>query len=218
MILIVCAMESEANKIKETIENIEICKLAIEKYYYKGKINNKNVLLLVTGIGKVNASALTALVLEKEKVKSIVNIGYAGSIKPFKVGDVVIIKDASYHDVDLTSINNLYDYGQIPGMPNPFLSDFELFNKIKKELNFPGVSLFTGDKFITENLYDVKAAYDMEGAAVYQVAYIFKKPAIIIKVISDILSSKSQDKDYNKSEKEFNDLIKETLIKVLEAI
>lgn len=218
MTLIVCAMEAEAKIIKETIENIESCKLTLEKNYYKGKIKNKDVLLVVTGIGKVNAGALTALMLEKKQISKIINIGYAGGIKPYNVADIVLVKAASYHDVDLTSINSFYEYGQVPGMPKSFSSDFHLFNKIKEKLNFIELPLYTGDKFVTKKLYDIKAVYDMEGAAIYQVAYLFKKPIIAIKIISDIIDSKTQDKDYNKSEKEFQGIIKEAIIKVLEVI
>lgn len=215
MILIVCAMENEARVIRESIENIEICKLLPQKYYYKGTIKGKAVALIITGVGKVNAATLTSAILGKEKFEYIINIGYAGGVKPYKVGDIVVIKDASYHDVDLTSVNSLYEYGQVPNMPHPFLSEISLVRRIRRELKCHALSLYTGDKFMTEKFYEGAGVYDMEGAAVYQVAHIFQTPIVAIKVISDILDTKTQNVDYSKSEEEFARLIKNTLVNIL---
>jgi|SRR5690554_913518 len=215
MILIVCAMENESKTIRESLKGIEVLELTPEKYYYKGKLKNQDVCLVTTGIGKVNAAALTSLVLSKESFSHIINIGYAGGVKPYKIGDVVLIKDASYHDVDVTSANSIYEYGQIPNMPHPFLSDYNLLKKFQKELKTDVLSLYTGDKFMNELFFKTPGLYDMEGAAIYQVAHIFMTPIISIKIVSDIIDSKTQNQDYSKSEKELDVLIKKTIEKII---
>lgn len=215
MILIVCAMESEAKTIRNSIENLNIFELTPQEYYYKGTIKNKKVTLIVTGVGKVNAAALTSLVLSKEDFKYIINIGYAGGVKPYKVGDVVVVKDASYHDVDVTSVNSIYEYGQIPHMPHPFLSNYNLVVGAQKALNASVLSLYTGDKFMVERFKEVPAVYDMEAAAIYQVAHIFNTPVVSIKFVSDIIDSETQKQDYKKSEEKYDDLLENILKKVL---
>lgn len=215
MVLIVCAMESEAREIKKEIKNLEIYDLAPQKYYYNGILKGKEVALVVTGIGKVNAGVMTSLVLAKESIKYIVNIGYAGGVMPYKVGDSIVVKDASYHDVDLTSINSMYEVGQIPDMPHPFLSDFELVKKLKFLLKASVLSLYTGDKFITKKVYEAPGVYDMEGAAIYHAAHIFEVPIISVKLISDILDSKTQKEDYTRFEERSETTLKDMLLKVL---
>ncbi len=215
MILITCAMESEAKEIKNAIEDLEIKELLPQKYYYTGTLKNKKVALVVTGVGKVNAGSMTALVLNKEDISQIINIGYAGGVNPYKVGDFVVIKDASYHDVDVTSITNIYEYGQVPGMPHPYLSDVELVKRARFNLQAGVESLYTGDKFVLNHVMPNVGIYDMEGAAVYQVATIFNKKVISIKLISDILDSKTQKEDYEKFENTAELLLKEALLKVI---
>jgi adenosylhomocysteine nucleosidase len=51
-------------------------------------------------------------------------------------------------------------------------------------------TLYTGDQFITEKM-PFEGVVDMEGAALYQVAYVYKKPMISIKIISDVIGKKS---------------------------
>lgn len=218
MILIVCAMDVEANLIKEKITNLETLTLSFNHHYYKGSINGKNVILAITGIGKVNAGVITALILEKENITKIINIGYAGGVKPNKIGEVVIVKEAKYHDVDLKSINSNYEHGQLPNLPSSFKSDKKLLEKIKNSLTLEELPLFTGDKFVTKKILNETSVYDMEGTAIYHVAYLFNKPVIAVKVISDIIDSKTQEQDYNTSEIEFSKLILNAFLEVFEII
>ncbi len=215
MILIVCAMETEASEIKRAIENLTIGNITAEKYYYKGLINKKEVALIVTGVGKSNAALMTGLMLNKYKFDYIVNIGLAGGFSPYNIGDVVVIKDASYHDVDVSVINPLYEIGQIPNMPHPFLSDFSLVDKTAFKLNAQTNSLYTGDQFITLDLSKPKGIYDMEGAAIYQAAHIFDVKIVAIKVISDIIDGKHQKKTYEAFEAKAATIIKDVILKVI---
>lgn len=216
MVLIVCAMDSEANEIKKSISNLEIGNITKEKYYYKGQINNIDVILVIAGVGKVNAAVMTTFLLNKYKnIKTVLNVGLAGAYFPYKIGDVVTIKDSSYHDVNVKPINPIYEIGQVPNMPHPFLSDDKLFHKMSFELKSKIDSLYTGDQFITSDLLKSKGVYDMEGAAIYHTAHIFDKPVIAIKVISDIIDSKDQKKVYEAFEANAATQIKEIVFKII---
>ncbi|MDO9629437.1 MAG: 5'-methylthioadenosine/S-adenosylhomocysteine nucleosidase [Acholeplasmataceae bacterium] len=178
MILFVLAMKEEAKEI-----------LAHE-------IHNKNVLL--TGIGKVNAASKLSSFLATNKVEVIFNLGFAGASKPYQVGDVVLIDQASYHDFDLTLFG--YKKGQVPGLPELFYSSTKLIEEVKTKLsNFKTGRLFTGDYFMTEDNSD-SFVVDMEGAALYHVAYQANVPILSIKVISDVMGMDNHYDSYKKFE------------------
>src|SRR5699024_8844645 len=82
----------------------------------EGKINGIEVVVLKSGIGKVNAAIATTLVIERYNPRAIINTGSAGGFQhDLHVGDVVITTDLVQHDVDVTAFN--YVHGQVPGLP-----------------------------------------------------------------------------------------------------
>lgn len=167
MILVIAAMESE---MKDIILH-----------------PHPNIKIVRTGVGKVNASYVLSRELSLHSYELIINLGLAGATNPFCPGDFVLIKDATYHDFDLTMFG--YKKGEVPGFPSPFLSDFKWMKKIEHTIqNLKIGSLYTGDRFMTEGITD-HMVFDMEGAALYQVAYAYHVPMISIKVISDIVGS-----------------------------
>lgn len=215
MILIVCAMDSEVSEIKKEIKELEVHKLTPNKLYYEGKIKERKVVLAVTGVGKVNAASAVSVLLSKHSFSQVINIGIAGATKPYSVGDKVVIRDASYGDFDVTAGNFGYEFGQVPGMPNPFLSDYDLIKKCTFALGAHEDSLYTQDKFVTKKDIKNPGVYDMEGAAIYQVAHMYQVKVISIKLISDIVDSPSQLKDYELFESSSSIILKEILLSVI---
>ena len=180
MILVVLAMKEEA---KEILENQSL---------------NKKVLL--TGIGKVNAASQLAAFLATNKVDAIYNLGFAGASKPYMVGDIVLVEQASYHDFDLTLFG--YKKGQVPGFPDVFLSSTKLIEDAKQKIhNLKTGQLFTGDYFMTEEKEE-SFVVDMEGAALYHVAFEKNIPILSIKVVSDVLGMDDHFDSYKKFESE----------------
>ncbi|NMA05718.1 MAG: 5'-methylthioadenosine/S-adenosylhomocysteine nucleosidase [Acholeplasmataceae bacterium] len=215
MILIVCAMDSEASEIKKEIKELEVHKLTPNKLYYEGKIKEKKVVLVVTGVGKVNAASAVSVLLSKYDFSQIINIGIAGATKPYSVGDKVVIRDASYADFDVTAGNFGYEFGQVPNMPNPFLSDYDLIKKCTFALGAYEDSLYTQDKFVTKKDIKNPGVYDMEGAAIYQVAHMYQVKVISIKLISDIINSPTQLDGYEVFEFSSSIILKEMLLSVI---
>jgi adenosylhomocysteine nucleosidase len=151
-------------------------------------IQDGNDYYLKTGIGKVNAASALTKFLEHHDVDAIINIGFAGSVSNHQVMDMIVIDEAYFHDVDATLFG--YPKYQVPGMPISYKSDLELLNKFK-QLGHVNLSiLYTGDQFITEQM-PFEGVVDMEGAALYQVAYLYHKPMISIKLISDVIGQHS---------------------------
>ncbi len=77
-IAIIGAMDSEIANLKSMLENTEEIKIA-GITYYKGKLHGKDVVLLKSGVGKVNAAVATTIAIEKFNIEKIIFTGVAGS-------------------------------------------------------------------------------------------------------------------------------------------
>lgn len=170
-------------------------------------VSDDNVYYLKTGIGKVNAASSLTKFLENHDIDQIINIGLAGSVSNHDVLDVVIIKQAYYHDVDATLFG--YPKYQVPGMPLAYESDPQLLETCKK-ISFQSIdTLYTGDQFITQKMH-FEGVVDMEGAALYQVAYMYHKPIVSIKVVSDVIGKKSyQSFEMNQGSERIANIVKQ---------
>jgi adenosylhomocysteine nucleosidase len=207
---IIGAMDEEVDLLRTKLDGREDTNLAgIE--FYKGKIDSLEVVLLKSGIGKVNAALGTALMIEKFHPDIIINTGSAGGFhKDLNVGDVVISTEVRHHDVDVTIFG--YEYGQVPRMPAYFAPDEKLVSiAVKSAEKIKGIQvaeglIASGDSFMNDpvrveyirsKLPDLYAA-EMEAAAIAQVAHQFEVPFVIIRSLSDIAG-----KDSNLSFDEF---------------
>lgn len=202
MIAIVAAMAEEIAEIKQLI--------LINKEYkkancliFEGNLHDKEVILMQTGIGKVNAAMAMTLLLDSYDIDLVINIGSAGGLKTdCAVGDIVIANETIYHDVDAVTFG--YEYGQVPGMPLSYKGDTELISiceNILKEidLNFHVGVIGTGDSFIGSEIQLNKIrkdlphliAVEMEACAFAQVCYQYQKPFLILRSLSDIAGKES---------------------------
>src|SRR5699024_10659166 len=149
--------------------------------FIEGKLFDKHVVLLKSGIGKVNAAMATTILMERFNPSLVINTGSAGGFaENLSVGDIVISDEVIHHDVDATAFD--YEYGQVPQMPVSYLADPDLLDKTKiivEGLDIPyelGL-LATGDTFMSDErqINNVKALFpkmiaaEMEGAAIAQV-------------------------------------------------
>ncbi len=207
---IIAAMENEFNIIYENMKSTESEKVFDTKYYI-GRINNIDVVLVKSGIGKVNAASATTTLIDHFGCNLIINSGIAGGIKPVKTRDLVIASSLVYNDFDITNFG--YEYGQVPGMPKLFLANPNLlicFKQLLNKLNIKYLEgiIASGDKFarsmdiIKDNKGLNILAVDMESAAVAQVATKAGVDFMIIRFISDIIGEESQIEFYDKFEEE----------------
>ncbi|MEC1715679.1 5'-methylthioadenosine/S-adenosylhomocysteine nucleosidase [Schinkia azotoformans] len=206
---IIGAMDEEVAILKEKIQNRE--DLTIGKSEFSiGKINNIDVVLLKSGIGKVNAAVGTTLLLDHFKPDYVLNTGSAGGYHTeLNVGDIVISTDVRHHDVDVTVFG--YEYGQVPQMPPGFTPDVRLIEKAEKaaagitDIKVAKGLIVTGDSFMDDpvrvdfvrgKFTDVYAV-EMEAAAIAQVCHLFNVPFVIIRALSDI-AGKDSDVSFDK--------------------
>ncbi len=200
---IIGAMDDEVAILKEWMtekqtETIAGCE------FTTGKLNGVDVVLLRSGIGKVNAAMSTTILLQKFKPDYVVNTGSAGGSNPeLNVGDVVISTEVRHHDVDVTVFG--YEYGQVPELPAAFEADaFLVKTAMEAAKDIEGMKVVegliaTGDAFMNDpakvefvkNQFPNLQAVEMEGAAVGQVCYQFGTPFVIIRSLSDIAGKES---------------------------
>ncbi|WP_176583503.1 5'-methylthioadenosine/S-adenosylhomocysteine nucleosidase [Priestia megaterium] len=202
-VAIIGAMEEEVTILRDKIENRQETVIAGCEYS-TGTISGVEVVLLKSGIGKVNAALSTAILLEKFKPDYVINTGSAGGFHPeLNVGDAVISTEVRHHDVDVTVFN--YEYGQVPNLPAAFKADEKLVRlaeesarevtdmKIVKGLIATGDSFMNDPvrvEFVRSKFPDLYAA-EMEAAAVAQVCYQFGVPFVILRALSDIAGKES---------------------------
>ena len=213
MILIVTAMKSEMSIIFDNlIEKVRIASNGFEAY--KGKLCGNEVMLVQSGVGKVQAANALSNMLARFDVSLIVNIGVAGATFPYRVGDFVVIEEARYHDFDLKIFG--YELGQVPGQPVVYKPEKRFNKKLMSECKLKKGVLFTGDKFLVEKL-NIRNGYlvDMEGAAYFHVANNYQKPIVSIKVVSDIIGKTKLDEYTEFAEDEANNKIYEITKKVV---
>lgn len=200
---IIGAMEPEVAILKAKLSN---CETIIHAGYsfYQGQINNSDVVIVQSGIGKVAAALATAILIDKFQPDYIVNTGSAGGFDPsLKVGDVVVSSEVRYHDVDVTAFG--YEIGQLPANPAAFIPHPTLVSAAQvgiKELNNINAMLgliTTGDTFMTKEddiakaraNFPTMAAVEMEGAAIAHTCHQFKVPFVIVRSLSDIAGIES---------------------------
>ncbi|GIN60370.1 5'-methylthioadenosine/S-adenosylhomocysteine nucleosidase [Robertmurraya siralis] len=202
-IAIIGAMEEEVTLLREKMENRTVETIAGCEYTL-GTIAGKKVILLRSGIGKVNAAMSTSILLVKYKPDYVINTGSAGGFHPqLNVGDIVISDEVRHHDVDVTAFG--YEYGQVPQLPPAFEANGELVQIAQKaaaeidEIQVVTGLIATGDSFMSDpkRVEAIKdkfvnlQAVEMEAAAIAQVAYQFGIPFVIIRALSDIAGKES---------------------------
>ena len=210
---IIGAMEVEVAILKEKMEDVTITSRA-RMDFYEGTLEGKKVVVVRSGIGKVNAGMCTQILADVFGVEAVINTGIAGSLNnDVNIGDIVLSTDVVQHDMDATGFG--YRKGQIPQMPVFFFNADDnlrrLAAEVCKEVN-PDIQVFegriaSGDQFVCDQ--DVKnrivsefSAYatEMEGAAIGQAAYLNEIPFLVVRAISDKADGSAQ-MDYSEFEK-----------------
>lgn len=198
MIGAVIAMESEAEALLSQTK-IEQISSVFGKAVYGGKAFGKDVLIVVCGVGKVNAAAgACAAILKGADV--ILNFGVAGGLnEKTEVAELYLIDRAVQYDFDCTQLNGS-KVGTLDGETENFLPLF-----IPGGLDFPRRALGTGDRFndsakdhalLLELGCDIR---EMEGGAIAEVCKYAGVPFASVKSISDVYGSGSTTEQFKKN-------------------
>ena len=193
---IICAMPEEIKELTAKLSDKQEKKIGGKSYFF-GKINNQDVVLVESGIGKVEAGITTEHLITDCGADVVINSGSAGGIgEGLRVGYIVISTETAYHDVDATAFN--YRYGQLPGKEPRFKASDQWGQALEKAgektgLNVKRGLIVSGDQFIASseaikeilNNFPDALSSEMEGAAVGQVATNHQIPYVVVRAMSD---------------------------------
>lgn len=200
MIGIIAAEEVEMQAIKEKMQNIEEKKI-YNLDFFKGKIQEKECVLVTCGVGKVNSARTVQILIDNYKIDYVINVGSSGGINPeLNIGDIVIAKNLVQYDFDITGAGD-YEKGEICGIGKYIESDKKLTNLCEqtiKEINIEDSNIKIGtiasaDYFAVDSkkMEDVRREFnaecvEMEGASIAQVCFLDNVPFLVIRGISDV--------------------------------
>ncbi|MCI6867593.1 MAG: 5'-methylthioadenosine/adenosylhomocysteine nucleosidase [Lachnospiraceae bacterium] len=210
---IIGAMDIEVAGLKADMEiKREIRKAKMD--FCEGVLKGHDVVVVKSGIGKVNAAVCTQILVDEFQVDAVINTGIAGSLNAkIDIGDIVISTDVVHHDMD--AVNFGYEPGQIPQMDVFSFAADETLAKLAEEACLevnPEISVFHGrivsgdqfvaDKAVKERIVNLFHGYctEMEGASIAQAAYLNEVPFVILRAISD-KADDSASEDYPTFEK-----------------
>lgn len=210
---IIGAMDLEVQHLKNEMQLSRIVDKAGMEFFI-GTLKDVDVVIVRSGIGKVNAGLCAQILADVFQVTHIINTGVAGSLNPaLDIGDILISRDALYHDLDVRVFG--YQLGEVPQMGcREFKADKALIDaaaascrEVNPDIHVEIGRILSGDQFISDK---EKKEYlitefqgdctEMEGAAVAHSAYLNKIPFVIIRAISD-KADDSAEMDYPAFEK-----------------
>lgn len=178
-------------------------------------LGDSRIVAVHSGIGKVNAAIAASLLIYEFQVDALLNAGLSGAISQLKKGDVVAGESYVECDFDLRVFG--YALGQKSDGTYVHEAGDELLAAAQKIEGMKTGALGTGDFFLNDS--DRKEAYkgefhinafDMETAAIADVADTYGIPFLSVRKISD-----DADDTADESYTALNELAEEDLSKIL---
>lgn len=203
---IIGAMTVEVETLKSQLKDMKETVRA-GMTFYEGALENLPVVLVVCGVGKVNAALCVQVLCDCFGVTHIVNTGVAGSLSAeLDIGDFVISEKAMYHDFDCSVINPNYCIGQVPGLSVcAFPADGDMIRlayEAAQQVHEGHARIGTvasGDQFVSSKSQKAKIVADtgaicteMEGTAIAHAAWRNGVPFVVIRAISDKADDSAQ--------------------------
>lgn len=190
-------MQEEIAELKKDLEKGYETKKVGNLEFIIGTLYGKAIVLVESGIGKVNAAFCTTLLKAHFQIDILLFTGVAGALNPkIEIADIVLGTNLIEHDFNVVG----YPLGKIPRMEvHAFPCDEKLVCVAKKigEEIFGKRHIFlgrivSGDQFVAdpEKISFLRKEFEaecteMEGAAVAHVCYLLQVPCLIIRSISD---------------------------------
>lgn len=202
---IIGAMTVEVESLRDSMENVTTYQKA-GMTFYEGVLEGVPAVVVVCGVGKVNAAMCVQVLCDCFCVTHVINTGIAGSLSAkLDIGDLVVSSDAMYHDFDCHSLNPNYPVGQVPGLSVlRFHADSALQELAVQAAKYCDTNVYvgsvaSGDQFICqkavkETIIQNTGALctEMEGAAIAHTAWRNDVPFVIIRAISDKADDSAQ--------------------------
>jgi len=222
LLALVSSMPFESEAVLASLKKIRTFQLA-GKSVHKGQLSGRDILLVNSGIGKVNAAHTATCIMENFAVQGIVNFGVGGAYlnSGLKLGDIAVAIKEIYGDEGVAGLKKWTGMEEI-GIPivkagkRKYFNEFTLDKKFANALipsHPPLAKVGWGDFEIKSGAFvTVSAASgtprkaielektfhavceNMEGAAIAQVCVIYKIPFLEIRGISNIAGVRDKKK------------------------
>ena len=187
------------------------------KSVHKGQLSGVNVVLVNSGMGKVNAAHAATCIIEKYPVSAMINIGVGGGYpgSGLKTGDVALASREIYGDEGVIDSGG---WGGLEHIGIPLVQDGKKKYFNEYPLTLPARSFFKGRSRMSRGNYKIRSGNfvtvsavsgtkkrarelearfhavceNMEGAAIAQVCTLYKIPVCEIRGISNIAGSRDK--------------------------
>ncbi len=205
---IIGAMELEVETLKSKMD-VKSTTTKARMEFFEGVLNGVEVVVVRSGIGKVNAGMCAQILSDLFDVTHIINTGIAGSLDAaIDIGDIVVSTEVLQHDVDATNFG--YRLGEIPQIGTlAFPADEKMgvlakavCEKVNTDIKVFSGLIVSGDQFVADKVVKQRISdnfhglcTEMEGAAIGQAAYLNGVPFVILRAISD-KADDSAEMDY----------------------
>ena len=191
---IICAGDREVAPFLPIICECKTAEKAMLKFY-EGTISDLEVVVLFSGVCKVNAAIATQILIDTYHVDTIINAGTAGGMnEKLEIFDTVISTEVAYHDVAPNILTEFH-----PWLETVFFkADQGLLSMAKKAVDkleqnykvFWG-RMVTGEVFVADeerqkiNEQFEPLTVDMETASIAHVCYVNNIPFISVRSVTD---------------------------------
>ncbi len=215
MLALLSSMDFESNQILSLLRNVRKTRAA-GKIIHRGRCSGHDILLITSGIGKVNAASSATAVMEHYPVRAVINFGVGGAYpgKGLNIGDVAVASKEIYGDegvltsagikgmkeigIPLVQTGRTKYFNEFPLDPPslPFFKDENNMNIMIKTGNFITVSAVTGSQRRAKDLgkrFDA-VCENMEGAAIAQVCALYELPMLEVRGISNMAGVRDKRK------------------------
>ena len=217
MIGIVIALPSEAERLLNTVDELNSIKLA-DKPAYTCKICGRDAIIAISGIGKVSAGLTTQLLIDKFSPDFILNFGTCGGVnKSVKILNYYIVEKCCQYDFDLTDLEDV---------PLGYIQEYKtvFFNACTDGISLEKSVLASADRFTNkqadiDNINKMGGSLcDMEGGAIAQVCTSNNTPLYIIKGITDVNGSGTAPEQFFSNLKQVSAGFPANIIRTIEEI
>ena len=207
---IVGAMPQELAALQPHLEGARTERLG-GRSFQRGRLAGREVVLVLSGIGKVAAAATAALLIDRLGARALLFTGVAGGLGAgVRVGDVVVAQELLQHDLDASPLFPRWEVpltGRSRFAADPALAT-TLLAACDEVLAAPRPGLaalvlhaprrhaglvVSGDRFVSSAAESAALrgalpdalAVEMEGAAMAQVCADFGCPLAVLRTVSD---------------------------------
>ena len=203
MIGIICAMDKELKSFKSSLKNCQVNEI-MGFEFFTGNINQKEVVLVKSGIGKVSAGVVVLLMIEHFKPELVINSGIAGGynnkLKPL---DILIGNKIGCYDIDMELDGT--PFGSITGEKRFIENNLKINDDLG--LNIIYGTLMSADQFQGNRNYldtifnkhfdqELVMGVDMESYSVASICDKYNIQWCVVRAISDVIGCESQIESY----------------------